>query len=104
MIITETFESLAKDFPWGSLQYFTATMPIEIAGIRLLLIPCKDKYAGNIVVRLSPEVRPTNAKSLIALAAVTIAGEKNSDFKIIKGIDKQSKEPLLYLNKKANNE
>ena len=101
--LEETVEKLS-DFPWDDLSKLTAPMALEILDIRLLLVPSKNKYAGNVVIRISPEVSKFNADSIVALAVIYTLAKDNSSFSILKGIDKITKEPLLYLNKKANNE
>lgn len=95
--LQETVEKL-KDFPWNDLGKLTAPMALEILDIRLLLVPSKGKYAGNIAIRVSPEVSKFNANSLVALAVIYRLAEDNSNFEIVKGNDKVSNEPMLYFN------
>jgi|13_taG_2_1085334.scaffolds.fasta_scaffold00872_13 hypothetical protein len=101
--LKETVEKLGN-FPWNDLQLLVTPMALELLDVRLLLVPSKGKYKGNVVVRISPEVNKFDANSLVALAAVYTLAKDNSDFTILKGIDKVTNEPLLYLNKKNNNE
>ena len=96
--LKETVEKL-QDFPWNDLKLLTTPMALELLDVRLLLMPSKGKYKGNVVVRISPEVNKFNANSLVALAVVYTLAKDNSNYKILKGIDKITKEPLLYLNR-----
>jgi hypothetical protein len=95
--LNETVEKL-RDFPWNDLSKLTAPMALEILDIRLLLVPSKGKYAGNVVVRISPEVNKFNANSLVALAVIYTLAKDNSVFVILKGNDKVTNEPMLYFN------
>ena len=98
--LKETVEKL-QDFPWNDLQLCTTPMALELLDVRLLLVPSKGKYEGNIVVRISPEMNKFNADPLVALAVVYMMAKDNSNFTILRGIDRVTKDPLLYLNKKA---
>lgn len=96
--LNETVERLKKDFPWNDLSKLTAPMALEIFDVRLLLVPSRGAYAGNLAIRVSPEVNKFNADSLVALAVVYTLAKNNSNFKIVKGNDKVTNEPMLYFN------